>query len=163
MNTVLRELKAIWLDAKTHSIPKPRIVEIPVFYGGEPGPDLKRVAKYTGFTEEGVIRRHCEHEYLVYFIGFSPGFPYIGGMNITLETPRLDTPRKHVPSGSVAIGGKQTGIYPLASPGGWNLIGQTPLQLFDVKYPENALIRMGDRLKFRSISKKEFIKNKKRP
>ena len=103
-----------------------------------------------------VIKRHTAGNYLVYFIGFSPGFPYIGGMDETLATPRLDTPRKKVPLGSVAVANNQTGIYPIESPGGWNLIGRTPLPIFNINDPENSLVDIGDKLHFRSISQDEF-------
>ena len=93
---------------------------------------------------------------MVYFIGFSAGFPYIGGMDQTLETPRLSSPRKLVPPGSVGIAGKQTGIYPLPTPGGWNLIGRTPLSLFNVNVPDDGLIRMGDQVRFYPIDQEEF-------
>ena len=100
--------------------------------------------------------RHTNGEYLVYFIGFSAGFPYIGGMDQTLETPRLSSPRKLVPPGSVGIAGKQTGIYPLPTPGGWNLIGRTPLSLFNVNDPDDGLIRMGDQVRVYPIDQEEF-------
>lgn len=128
--------------------PEPRTIEIPVRYGGEFGPDLGAVARHTGLTAERVIELHASAEYLVYFLGFSPGFPYLGGMPPELATPRLPAPRKSVPAGSVAIGGAQTGIYPMPSPGGWRIIGCTPLQLFDPESDPPARLRMGDRLRF---------------
>ena len=94
---------------------------------------------------------HCSAEYLVYFLGFSPGFPYLGGMSPKIATPRLDRPRKHVPAGSVAIGGAHTGIYPTASPGGWRIIGRTPLRLFQPDSTRPVLLEMGDRVKFVSL------------
>ena len=108
-----------------------RTVEIPVRYGGECGPDLEDVARHCGLTAERVVELHAAAEYVVYFVGFSTCFPYLGGLPAQLATPRLSAPRKHVPEGSVAIGGSQAGIYPLASPGGWRLIGRTSLRLFD--------------------------------
>ena len=111
--------------------PEPRHVEIPVCYGGVFGPDLSDVARHTGFTEARVVELHSAAEYLVYFVGFSTCFPYLGGLPPELATPRMPAPRKNVPVGSVAIGGAQAGIYPLASPGGWRLIGRTQLKLFD--------------------------------
>ena len=111
--------------------PESRHVEIPVRYGGEFGPDLGDVARHTGLTESRVVELHAAAEYLVYFVGFSTCFPYLGGLPPELATPRLSAPRKHVPVGSVAIGGAQAGIYPLASPGGWRLIGRTDVKLFD--------------------------------
>ena len=128
--------------------PEPRHVEIPVRYGGEFGPDLSDVARHTGLTEERVVEMHAAAEYLVYFVGFSTCFPYLGGLPPALATPRLAAPRKHVPVGSVAIGGAQAGIYPLASPGGWRLIGRTHLELFDPSASPPPLLRMGDRVRF---------------
>jgi KipI family sensor histidine kinase inhibitor len=125
-----------------------RLVEIPVHYGGEFGPDLADVAAHTSLTPERVIEMHSEAEYLVYFLGFAPGFAYLGGLPGELTTPRLSAPRKHVPAGSVAIGGNQTGVYPIASPGGWRIIGHTDAKLFDPGAAEPVLLRMGDRLRF---------------
>jgi KipI family sensor histidine kinase inhibitor len=129
-------------------LPEPRHVEIPVCYGGEYGPDLSDVARHTGLNETRVIELHAAAEYLVYFVGFSTCFPYLGGLPPELATPRLAAPRKHVPVGSVAIGGAQAGIYPLASPGGWRLIGRTQLKLFDLSASPPPLLRMGDRVRF---------------
>jgi len=128
--------------------PEPRHLEIPVRYGGEFGPDLADVARHTGLTEARVVELHTAAEYVVYFVGFSTCFPYLGGLPPELATPRLSAPRKHVPVGSVAIGGAQAGIYPLASPGGWRLIGRTDLQLFDLLATPPPLLRMGDRVRF---------------
>lgn len=127
---------------------EPRTVEIPVVYGGEDGPDLEQVAALNGHTAEEVIAIHSGAEYLVHFLGFSPGFPYLGGMPESIATPRLETPRRRVPAGSVAIGGRQTGVYPMASPGGWRIIGRTPLRLFDPEADPPALLRMGDHVRF---------------
>lgn len=138
------------------SLTEGRNIEIPVCYGGELGPDLAYVAGHCGVSVEEIIALHSEAGYLVYMIGFSPGFPYLGGLPRPLETPRRPTPRPRVPAGSVGIGGAQTGIYPIESPGGWQLIGRTPLRLF---YPEEdppVLLRAGDRVQFRSISREEF-------
>ena len=128
--------------------PEPRHLEIPVRYGGEFGPDLADVARHTGLTEARVVELHAAAEYVVYFVGFSTCFPYLGGLPPELATPRLSAPRKHVPVGSVAIGGAQAGIYPLASPGGWRLIGRTDLKLFDLAATPPPLLRMGDRVRF---------------
>ena len=133
-----------------------RTVDIPVCYGKDHGPDMGRVMNHTGCTMSELVDRHTNGEYLVYFIGFSAGFPYIGGMDQTLETPRLSSPRKLVPPGSVGIAGKQTGIYPLPTPGGWNLIGRTPLSLFNVSDPDDGLIKMGDQVRFYPIDQEEF-------
>jgi len=126
----------------------PRNVEIPVRYGGEFGPDLEDVARHTGLAPERVVELHSAAQYLVYFVGFSTCFPYMGGLPPELATPRLSNPRKNVPVGSVAIGGSQAGVYPLASPGGWRLIGHTSLRLFDPESTPPPLLRMGDRVKF---------------
>jgi inhibitor of KinA len=125
-----------------------RLVEIPVKYGGDAGPDLEDVAKLHGLSPEEVIAIHSGAEYLVYFLGFSPGFPYLGGMPEAIATPRLARPRRMVPAGSVAIGGSQTGVYPVASPGGWRLIGRTPLELFRADRNPPTLLEMGDRVRF---------------
>lgn len=125
-----------------------RQVEIPVRYGGEYGPDLEEVARQTGLSPAEVIRLHAGADYLVYFLGFSPGFPYLGGLPAELATPRLPEPRKKVPAGSVAIGGSQTGVYPMETPGGWRIIGRTTLRLFDADANPPALLRAGDRVRF---------------
>src|SRR5437763_5006936 len=124
-----------------------RTMEIPVQYGGEFGPDLADVARHTGLAPERVIELHSAAEYVVYFVGFSTCFPYLGGLPPALATPRLSAPRKQVPVGSVAIGGPQAGIYPLASPGGWRLIGRTDVSLFDPGKTPPPLLRMGHRAK----------------
>ncbi len=125
-----------------------RMVEIPVVYGGSAGPDLDNVARHTGLSTREVIERHSSAEYVVYFLGFLPGFAYMGGLDASLATPRHTTPRVSIPAGSVGIGGEQTGIYPMASPGGWQLIGRTALQLFDPSQQPPTLLRPGDRVRF---------------
>jgi KipI family sensor histidine kinase inhibitor len=124
-----------------------RMVEIPVVYGGSAGPDLDNVARHTGLSTREVIERHSNAEYVVYFLGFLPGFAYMGGLDASLATPRHTTPRVSIPAGSVGIGGEQTGIYPMASPGGWQLIGRTALQLFDPSQQPPTLLRPGDRVR----------------
>lgn len=138
------------------SPPEPRTVEIPVCYGGEYGPDLDDVAQLTGLTPAQVIEIHSGGDYLVYFLGFSPGFPYLGRLPQSIATPRRRTPRRRVPAGSVAIGGQQTGIYPMASPGGWRIIGRTPLRLFLPEQDPPALLQMGDHVKFVPVSRGEL-------
>lgn len=138
------------------TLPEPRRVEIPVCYGGEYGPDLEDVAALNGLAPEEVVAIHAGAEYLVYFLGFSPGFPYLGGMPESIAAPRLETPRKRVPAGSVAIGGRQTGVYPLASPGGWRIIGRTSLALFQPDADAPVLLQMGDHVKFVPVSKDGF-------
>lgn len=128
-----------------------RVVEIAVRYGGEEGPDLAEVATHTGLTEEEVVARHSGAEYRVQAIGFAPGFPYLSGLPAELATPRKISPRAKVPAGAVGIGGAQTGVYPMESPGGWQLIGRTAEKLFDGQRAEPALLRVGDRVKFRAV------------
>ena len=125
-----------------------RRVEIPVAYGGEHGPDLADVAAHTGFTPAEVVRRHSGGEYVVYLLGFLPGFAFMGGLAPELATPRRAEPRTAVPARSVGIGGEQTGIYPLVSPGGWQLIGRTSLEMFDPAAEPPTLLRPGDRVRF---------------
>ena len=125
-----------------------RSVEIPVRYGGEDGPDLAALATHAGLGEDDVIARHCAVEYRVAMLGFSPGFPYLLGLDPRLAMPRLDTPRTRVPAGSVGIGGAQTGIYPQAGPGGWRIIGRTTLALFDPLHDPPTLLAPGDRVRF---------------
>lgn len=136
----------------------PRTIEIPVCYGGSFGPDLTDVASHNHLTPDDVVRIHSSGEYLVYFLGFSPGFPYLGGLSEAIATPRLDTPRTKTPAGSVAIGGRQTGIYPISSPGGWRIIGRTPLRLFRPGGETPTLLQMGDVVRFLPISKEAFEK-----
>ena len=132
------------------------LVEIPVCYGGAFGPDVARVASHAGLSESALIEAHSSVVYTVQAIGFAPGFPYLGGLPKKLSTPRLSKPRTRVPPGSVGIGGSQTGIYPLELPGGWNLVGRTPQTLFSIDAKPAALLKTGDRVKFRPISAKEF-------
>ena len=137
-------------------IPPPRTVEIPVCYGGEFGPDIDTVAETNRLTVAEVIKLHSQTEYPIYMVGFTPGFPFLGGLSEKLHTPRLETPRTLVPEGSVGIANNQTGIYPIASPGGWQLIGRTPLKLFAPWRENPFLYQAGDRLKFVSISTEKF-------
>jgi len=137
---------------------KTRTVEVPVCYGGDFGPDLGLVAKQAKLSPEEVIKRHAKADYLVYLIGFAPGFPYLGGLPKELATPRHARPRMVVPPGSVGIAGHQTGIYPLSTPGGWNLIGRTPLRLFHPAENPPSLLRAGDEVKFRVITADEFAR-----
>ena len=125
-----------------------RIVEIPTLYGGDYGPDLPFVARNSGMSEQEVVEIHSGTDYLVYAMGFSPGFPYLGGLDPRLDTPRLKSPRTSIPAGSVGIAETQTGVYPVSSPGGWQLIGRTPLRLFDAESESPAAIHPGDRVRF---------------
>ncbi len=133
-----------------------REVELPVCYGGSFGPDLETVATHNGLDAEEVIEIHSAGIYPVYMMGFSPGFPYLGGMDKRIATPRLSTPRTGIPAGSVGIAGSQTGVYPLASPGGWQLIGRTPLKLFDPTAPQPFLLAVGDVVRFVPITEEEY-------
>jgi len=138
-------------------LPKPRQVEIPVCYGGEFGPDLEDVAAKLGTTAEHVINLHSSAIYLVYFLGFVPGFAYLGELPKELVTPRLPTPRKKVPAGSVGIAGNQTGVYPFETPGGWRLLGRTPLAMFRTDRAHLSLLAIGDRVRFVPISRERFL------
>jgi inhibitor of KinA len=133
-----------------------RVVEIPVCYGGEFGPDLPDVAAHTGLSQEQVIEIHYNQDYLVYMIGFAPGFPYLGGMSERIAVPRRNSPRQSIDPGSVGIGGKQTGIYPISTPGGWQLIGKTPMKLFRPDQPTPSLLKAGDIVRFRPIQPEQF-------
>ncbi|SEP89540.1 inhibitor of KinA [Virgibacillus subterraneus] len=137
---------------------KSRLISIPIVYGGKYGPDLGRVAESNNLSENEIIRIHCEQEYLVYMLGFLPGFPYLGGLDKRIATPRLDEPRAKTVAGSVGIAHEQTGIYPIDSPGGWNIIGKTPLTLFDREKEDAFLFRAGDRVKFYEVSDSEIDK-----
>ena len=137
-------------------IPPPETVEIPVCYGTNFGPDIEFVAHSHNITEEELIRIHSEPRYQIYMIGFTPGFPFLGGLSEQLHTPRLSTPRTLVPAGSVGIANGQTGIYPIDSPGGWQLIGRTPMKLFDPQRKNPFLLKAGDMLQFKPISAGEY-------
>lgn len=146
---VMEEMGAI-------EIPAPTVIEIPVLYGGEMGPDIENVASHNGKTVEEVIKIHTSEEYLVYMLGFIAGFPYLGGMSKEIATPRLKSPRVKIEGGSVGIAGEQTGIYPVASPGGWQLIGRTPLKMYDADREKPVLLEAGQYIKFRSVTEKEY-------
>ncbi|MEF3111075.1 5-oxoprolinase subunit PxpB [Raoultella sp. WB_B2P2-3] len=137
-----------WWEESEALEPESREIAIPVIYGGDAGPDLAEVARHCGLTEKQVVELHSSVEYVVWFLGFQPGFPYLGGLPERLAMPRRAEPRLQVAAGSVGIGGAQTGIYPLATPGGWQLLGRTPLALFDAQRKEPALLRSGDRVRF---------------
>ena len=136
----------------------PNLVEIPVCYGGECGSDIDAVAEHTRLSREEIIARHAAAEYTVAMLGFASGFPYLLGLDPTLHVPRRANPRTRVPAGSVAIGGAQTGIYPRELPGGWHLIGRTPLVLFDPEREPPCLLAAGDRVRFRAIDADEFAR-----
>ena len=136
-------------------LPEPRTVEIPIVYGGERGPDLESVAQYHHITPQEVIDYHTQPIYRVYMIGFTPGYPYLGEVPDAIATPRRETPRILVPRGSVGIAQKQTGIYSVDSPGGWQIIGWTPVNLFDPQAQPPSLLMMGDRVRFQAITPQE--------
>jgi len=143
--------------AKKMPLGKPRLVEVPVCYGGEFGPDLDDVAAQQGLQPEKVVELHIARTYHAYFLGFAPGFAYLGDLADEIATPRLETPRKEVAAGSVGIAGRQTAVYPFATPGGWRLIGRTPLALFRKDREPMGLIAIGDQVKFRPITRAEFL------
>ncbi|PYF74003.1 5-oxoprolinase subunit PxpB [Pedobacter nutrimenti] len=136
------------------------IIEIPVLYGAEQGPDLQYVADFHQISTAELISVHSQAVYLVYMIGFVPGFPYLGGLDERIATPRKDVPRSVVPAGSVGIAGQQTGVYPIETPGGWQIIGRTPLNLFDPDRAAPALLKAGDRVRFKAIDQTTFIEIK---
>ena len=148
------EVLAEKADRKTASAV--RYIDIPVLYGKPFPEDLDHVAKHAGCSIEEVIRIHTGNEYPVYMMGFLPGFPYLGNLDDRLHTPRRKEPRTSIPAGSVGIGGAQTGIYPLTSPGGWHILGLTPVKLYDPDAEDPVLLRSGDVIRFRAVSEEEF-------
>jgi inhibitor of KinA len=161
----LRDLEhrvsALFRTLDTIDLPEPRTVEIRVCYGGEYGPDLAFVAECNELTAEEVVDLHSSGRYTVYMMGFSPGFAYLGGMSPRIAAPRLATPRTSIPAGSVGIAREQTGIYPVESPGGWQLIGRTPLRLFDPRREPPTLLEPGDVIRFVRIGEEEFLELKR--
>jgi inhibitor of KinA len=137
-------------------LPPPKVYHLPVRYGGEMGPDLEFVAEENGLTPEEVVEIHTEQKYLIYMIGFSPGFPYLGGMSEEIATPRLSDPRTVTPARSVGIAETETGVYPVESPGGWRLIGRTPVELFTPTEDPPVLLEMGDYVKFYAVSEERY-------
>lgn len=142
-----RDMKLAWASGEMRNSTG-KVIEIPVRYGGKYGPDLADVARHTKLTVEEVVRRHAAAEYVVYFLGFQPGFAYLGGMDPALATPRRREPRVAVPTGAIAIGGEQTGIYPAVLPGGWQLIGHTDTKLFVPDRDPPSLFAPGDTVRF---------------
>jgi inhibitor of KinA len=158
--TTVAALKKILTGLEKHladiKIFPPRLVKIPVCYGGPLGPDIEYVAAYHHMSAKEVIELHCRPEYLIYMVGFTPGFPFLGGLSPALHTPRLETPRTLVPEGSVGIANDQTGVYPISSPGGWQLIGRTPLKLFSPEVDPPIRYQAGDRIRFYPISVEDY-------
>ena len=150
------ELRGIITELVDAPEPNPRIVEIPVSYGGEFGPDLDFVARHNSLKTDDVIQIHSASDYMVYMIGFAPGCPYLGGMSQQIAAPRRDSPRLQIPVGSVGIAGTQTGVYPIETPGGWQLIGRTPIELFRPQENPPTLLRAGDIVRFRPITTEEY-------
>lgn len=151
-DAVRQIVAAALADLPDGASPDGRVMEIPVRYGGSDGPDLNHVSRHTGLTPAEIISLHAAATYTVYMIGFTPGFPYLGGLPARLATPRRATPRQSVPAGSVGIAGSQTGIYPLETPGGWQLIGRTDERLFRPELDPPTLLRIGDRVRFVDVS-----------
>lgn len=133
-----------------------RLLSVPCLYGGEAGPDLSALSSMTGLPEEEIVRLHSAPDYKIYMLGFLPGFVYLGGLDSRICAPRLSTPRTRIPAGSVGIGGSQTGVYPVDSPGGWRLIGKTPLRFYDPAGDPPILCRAGDRIRFRPVGADEY-------
>ena len=145
---------------ESFELSEPREVEIPACYGGEFGPDLEEVARLQGSSAERVIELHASVTYVVYFLGFVPGFAYLGVLPKALETPRLTSPRRSTPPGSVGIAGNHTAVYPFATPGGWRLIGRTPIAMFRPERGNMSLLNIGDRVRFKPISAERFAELK---
>ena len=143
--------------AETMRASKPKTIEIPVCYGGEFGPDLEEVARVHGLKPEEVVQLHSSRTYHAYFLGFAPGFAYLGDLPEEIATPRLETPRKQVPAGSVGIAGRQTAVYPFVTPGGWRLLGRTPIPMFRTDRQPMQLVSIGDQVRFLPISRDEFL------
>ena len=137
-----------------------RVFEIPVCYGGEYGPDIENIAEHAGLSVEEVIKIHSSRDYLIYMLGFLPGFTYLGGLDERIHTPRLANPRLKINAGSVGIGGSQTGIYPLDSPGGWQLMGMTPVKTYDPEREVPILVEAGDYIRFVPVDEEEFLRIK---
>jgi inhibitor of KinA len=157
-NELTTRLKAIESDIESVQLPELKVIVVPVLYGGDTGPDLEEVARHCNMSGKEVISIHCSPEYLVYMLGFTPGFCYLGGMDQRIAAPRKRNPALRILSGSVGIADNQTGIYPIESPGGWQIIGRTPLKLFDPARKPEFLIRAGDKIKFEPVTREEFEK-----
>lgn len=151
-----KRIKAILRADIKGSSGKKRIYEIPVCYGGEYGPDMEFICKNAGLSEEEVIAIHSSKDYLIYMLGFLPGFTYLGGLDERIHTPRLSNPRLKIPAGAVGIGGSQTGIYPMESPGGWQLMGSTPVKTYDPDRAVPILVEAGEYIRFVPVDEAEY-------
>lgn len=137
-------------------LPPPKVLQIPVRYGGEYGPDMEFVARHTGLSPDEVATIHSSTDYLVYMMGFNTGFPYLGGMSAKIAAPRLETPRTRIPAGAIGIAQQQTGIYPVESPGGWRIIGRSPVRLFDPTREPPVAVEAGDFMRFVPIDEQRY-------
>ena len=157
-DSLIEKIEAIHQTVAMNGAPTApaKTVVIPVLYGGDAGPDLDFVARHNKLTPEEVIDLHTSVSYRIYMMGFTPGFPYLGGMSERIAAPRLSSPRKEIPAGSVGIAGMQTGLYPQKSPGGWQLIGRTPLKVFDPTAAQPFLYQAGDLLRFDAVTEVEY-------
>lgn len=153
---IKRRMEALVKIDVTAGDTRKRVFEIPVCYGGEYGPDIRNIADHAGLSVEEVIQIHTSRDYLIYMLGFLPGFTYLGGLDERIHTPRLANPRIRIPAGSVGIGGSQTGIYPMDSPGGWQLMGMTPVKAYDPDREVPILVEAGDYIRFVAIDEDEF-------
>lgn len=161
MQALRARIEAADIEGAAAETEKRRVLEIPCCYGGQYGEDLAGLAELTGLSEKEIIDIHAGTEYRVYMLGFLPGFVYLGGMDERIAVPRLNFPRVSIPAGSVGIGGSQTGVYPMASPGGWRLIGMTPVSFYDPKRENPVLCEAGDYIRFVPISPEEYERQKK--
>ncbi|MEZ7172118.1 5-oxoprolinase subunit PxpB [Sporosarcina sp. OR05] len=155
-NSICKRIQELMNEVKEVSMCEQKVVRIPVVYGGVHGPDLAFVAEHNGLTPEEVIRIHTSGTYTVHMIGFAPGFPFIGGMSEKIAAPRRQSPRLHIPARTVGIAGMQTGVYPIDSPGGWQLIGRTPIELFLPTEDPPSLLSAGDTIQFYEITQEEY-------
>jgi KipI family sensor histidine kinase inhibitor len=160
-DNLISKVKELEQKIKEIKIKEPKIHEIPVCYNNQFGIDIETVANHNNLTVDEVIQIHTSKEYLIYMLGFTPGFPYLGGMDERIATPRLQIPRTKIHAGSVGIAGAQTGVYPIDSPGGWQIIGRTPIKLYDENREQQILLTAGDFIKFVPITLDEFIKIEK--
>lgn len=155
---IVSQLLTKYIEETSQTTPlQPNVIKIPVCYGGEYGPDLDFVAKHNNLSVDEVIKIHTTPDYLVYMIGFCPGFPYLGGMDERIATPRRTTPRLSIPARSIGIAGNQTGGYPISTPGGWQIIGRTPIEMFNLdNQPSPSLLHAGDIVNFYAVSPEEY-------